>query len=160
MGAPDKPSFGLSGFIEKIWLQSHVVPKNLKRFYGVDNLHFITFSCFRRLKLLNSSSRRDLFMRSLEMIRKKYRLIMLGFVVMPEHVHLLLTEPEIAHLSMVMKSLKQSVARKVMSARKKSGARLFADEFPKAFWQPRFYDFNVFTEKKRIEKLRYITVTL
>jgi putative transposase len=73
---------------------------------------------------------------------------------MPEHVHLFLTEPEIANLSTVLKSPKQSVARKVMSARKKGDARLFADEFPKAFWQPRFYDFNVFTEKKRIEKLQ------
>jgi len=26
----------------------------------------------------------------------------------------------------------------------------------KHFWQTRFYDFNVFTEKKRIEKLRYM----
>jgi len=27
---------------------------------------------------------------------------------------------------------------------------------PERFWQARFYDFNVWTEKKRIEKLRYI----
>jgi putative transposase len=27
---------------------------------------------------------------------------------------------------------------------------------PNPFWQARFYDFNVWTERKRIEKLRYI----
>jgi putative transposase len=91
------------------------------------------------------------------MVRKKYKLIILGFVVMPEHIHLLVTEPEIANLSVVIKALKQSLARKVLSGRKKrSDLRLFADEFPKTFWQARFYDFNVYTEKKRIEKLRYI----
>jgi putative transposase len=133
------------------------VPRNLKRFYGSDDLHFITFSCYRRLKLLNTAARRELFMRSLELIRKKYRFIILGFVVMPEHVHLLLTEPEVSDLSVAIKALKQSVARKVMSGRrKKSTLRLFSDEMPKAFWQPRFYDFNVYTEKKRIEKLRYV----
>ena len=27
---------------------------------------------------------------------------------------------------------------------------------PRRFWQARFYDFNVFTQKKQTEKLRYI----
>ena len=33
---------------------------------------------------------------------------------------------------------------------------LFGDESKRAFWQERFYDFNVWTTKKRVEKLRYI----
>lgn len=133
------------------------MPRNLQRYYGSDDLHFITFSCYRRLRLLAPAARRDLFLRSLEAVRIRYKFIILGFVVMPEHVHLLLTKPEVGKLSTAIKALKQSVARRVLgSKRKDRSRRLFHDELPHVFWQPRFYDFNVFTEKKRIEKLRYI----
>jgi REP-associated tyrosine transposase len=78
---------------------------------------------------------------------------------MPEHVHLLLSEPREQNLSVAIKALKQGVARRALgSARKRSGqAGLFASiETPQRFWQARFYDFNVWTEKKRNEKLRYM----
>ena len=62
---------------------------------------------------------------------------------MPEHVHLLLSEPEGGTLSCAVQSVKQSVSRKVTT----QGGH---------FWQERYYDFNVYTKKKWIEKLRYI----
>jgi putative transposase len=66
-----------------------------------------------------------------------------GYVVMPEHVHLLVNEPEGGPLSIVIQSLKQTVAR------------MLRFEGPH-FWERRYYDFNVWSERKRIEKLRYI----
>ena len=63
---------------------------------------------------------------------------------MPEHVHLLVTEPQRAKLSLALQMLKQNVARQM---REPEGG---------SFWQARYYDFNVWTEEKRIEKLRYI----
>ena len=63
---------------------------------------------------------------------------------MPEHVHVLITEPERAKLSLALQMLKQNVARQL---REPEGG---------SFWQPRYYDFNVWSEAKRIEKLRYI----
>jgi len=63
---------------------------------------------------------------------------------MPEHVHLLVTEPERAKLSLALQMLKQNVARQL---REPEGG---------SFWQARYYDFNIWTEAKRIEKLRYI----
>src|SRR5205807_2136272 len=92
-------------------------------------------------------------------VRAKYQLVVVGYVVMPEHVHLLLNEPREKNLSVAIKALKQGVARRALgSARKRSGQRnLFtAAEVPKRFWQARFYDFNVWTAKKRNEKLRYM----
>jgi len=65
---------------------------------------------------------------------------------MPEHVHLLLSEPERANPSVVMQVWKQSFARKL--------GRVGYDE-PRV-WQRRFYDFVVWSEKKRIEKLNYM----
>ena len=67
------------------------MPRDLKRYYGLGDLHFITFSCYQRLPLL-ASRRRELFLRSLEAVRSKYELVVAGYVVMPEHVHLLLGE--------------------------------------------------------------------
>jgi putative transposase len=134
------------------------VPRGLERFYGSGDLHFVTFSCYRRLPLLAGWSRRDMFLRALEKVAREYRVGVVGYVVMPEHVHLLLSEPERDDLSVVIKALKQSVSRRVMrsSRGKLAQAGLFSDPPPKRFWQARFYDFNVWTAKKRIEKLRYM----
>jgi putative transposase len=63
---------------------------------------------------------------------------------MPEHMHLLVSEPERGTLAQAMQSLKQGVARRL--------ALRGADPF----WQARYYDFNVWSECKFVEKLRYI----
>ena len=133
------------------------MPSRRKRYYGNGDLHFITFSCYRRTQML-SARRRDLFLRQLESLRKQYRFVVVGYVVMPEHVHLLVSEPERRDLSVVIKSLKQAVARRVLAGmrrRSRLQGELFPD-IPPHLWQARFYDFNVWTEKKRLEKLRYM----
>ena len=63
---------------------------------------------------------------------------------MAEHFHLVISEPERGDPSIVMKVLKQTVSRKLLS---RNGTH---------FWQPRFYDFNVFTEQKQNEKINYM----
>jgi putative transposase len=63
---------------------------------------------------------------------------------MPEHVHPLLNEPERSTLALALKSLKQGVARRLA---------LRAEE---PFWQERYHDFNVWSERKFVEKLRYL----
>ena len=67
-----------------------------------------------------------------------------GYVVMPEHVHLLISEPERGTLPQAIQSLKQGVARRLALREKDS------------FWQARYYDFNVWSERKFVEKLKYI----
>ena len=136
------------------------MPKDLKRYYGAGDLHFITFSCCRRMPLLGSARRRDLVLRQLETVRLRYQLAVVAYVVMPEHVHLLVSEPLRGDLSAAVKALKQGVSRKVLGSSRRKDARqteLFARKPPpRSFWQRRFYDFNVWTEKKRLEKIRYI----
>ena len=150
MGAPDKRS--LSGKLPARTYASSV-PRQLKRYYGRGDFHFVTFSCYRRLPLLGSARRRDLFLSALERVRKQYRFAVLGYVVMPEHVHLLVSEPQEKNLSVVIKALKQGIARRLAHAAT-SQTELFSP--PPHFWQARFYDFNVFTDRKRVEKLRYM----
>ena len=78
---------------------------------------------------------------------------------MPEHIHLLLSEPEVGNPSTVMQVLKQRTARALLPKRKRRDPRqrsLFGEETERSFWQARFYDFNVWTTKKREEELRYM----
>ena len=88
-----------------------VMPRGLHRYYGADHLHFITCSCYRRLPLLRSARSRDRLLSVLEQTRQRYRLVVVGYVVMPEHIHLLLSEPEVGTPSTVMQVLKQRTAR-------------------------------------------------
>jgi putative transposase len=76
-----------------------------------------------------------------------------GYVVMPEHFHLLIGEPNNGNIAVPMQVLKQRVS---LQCRARGRSRPPDDALPPAFWHPRFYDFNVFTKKKLIEKLDYI----
>jgi len=114
------------------------------RYQHQNCLHFITFSCYRRMKLLDPIPARETFECELERVRRWYGCWITGYVVMPEHVHLLISEPERSELSVVMQMLKQNTSRQL---RPPALARV---------WQVRYYDYPVWTEAKRIEKLRYI----
>jgi REP element-mobilizing transposase RayT len=81
--------------------------RGLERWYSGHDLHFITCSCYRRRPELDSGERCDLFLRVLERARQKYRFVVIGYVVMPEHYHLLITEPEVGDPSVVMKVVKE-----------------------------------------------------
>lgn len=119
------------------------MPWGLKRYQKSGCFHFITFSCYRRQPLLRNCCAAEMFEHALEQARVNYGFFVIGYVVMPEHVHLLVSEPEHDTLATAIKAIKQSVARRLVKA---------GDHF----WQERYYDFNVGTSKKRIEKLRYI----
>jgi len=136
------------------------MPRGLHRSYGAHHLHFITCSCYHRLPLLRSARSRDCLLSVLEQTRTRYRFVVVGYVVMPEHLHLLLSEPEVGTPSTVMQVLKQRTARALLPKTKRRDPRqsqLFS-EIPARvpFWQARFYDFNVWTAKKRAEKLQYL----
>jgi REP-associated tyrosine transposase len=107
--------------------------------------------------VLATARRRDLFLKLLEEARRRYRFTVVGYVVMPEHFHLLISEPEIADPSVVMKVVKQRFARLVRKRQRSSSGQswLWPEADRPQIWQKRFYDFNVWSEYKRIEKLRY-----
>ncbi len=145
------------------------MPRGLKRYQNVGTLHFITFSCYRRQPLLMKHGAGEMFEQALEEARVKYGFYVFGYVVMPEHVHLLVSEPERGTLATAIKALKQSVARRQV----RLGAGLSSpkqkdphkqnpivwgtqNQGARHFWQTRYHDFNVCTPEKRVEKLKYI----
>jgi putative transposase len=117
------------------------MPRGLIRYQLAGDFHFVTFSCYHRLPYLGTPAARDLFERSLETMRARYEFFIAGYVVMPEHVHLLVSEPRRVLLAKALQALKLSVA---------------VQSWQRPFWQRRYYDFNIYTEAKRVEKLRYM----
>lgn len=90
----------------------------LQRFYGRDDLHFVTFSCYRRRPYLGTVRARNCFVKILDEVRSRYQFDLVGFVVMPEHVHLLISEPANGTPSKAMQVLKQRVSRSMRKRRK------------------------------------------
>jgi len=119
------------------------MPWGLKRYQQARDLHFVTFSCYRRQPLLATAGAKRRLEVALEQARRQYGFYITGYVVMPEHVHLLVSEPERGTLARALQAMKQSVARRLIAGRTH-------------FWQARYYDFNVWTKRKRSEKLRYM----
>ena len=113
----------------------------LHRYYGAGHLHYITTSCYHRRAWFGSEANRDLFVAVLEQVRRRCHFVVVGYVVMPEHVHLLVNEPQRGLLSRTIQALKLSVS---MRGRERP------------FWQAHYYDFNVSKHPKFVEKLRYI----
>ena len=111
------------------------------RYQQAGDFHFVTFSCYRRNPYLGAVEALELFEDALERVRRRYRFVVAGYVVMPEHVHLLVNEPQRGLLFRTIQALKLSV-----SVRGRE----------KPFWQAHYYDFNVYTHPKFVEKLRYI----
>ena len=117
------------------------MPTGLVRHQDKGHLHFLTFSCVRKRNILGTPDSRDTFVKILEQTREKYAVAIHGYVVMPNHVHLLTNEPEVEPLATVMQVIKQRFSR----------TRSEDD-----VWESRYYDFNVYTHDKRVEKLKYI----
>jgi putative transposase len=119
------------------------MPNGLARIQHLGHLHFLTFSCHRRTARLASESDRDTFCKILDETRVRREFRVTGYVVMPEHVHLLVSEPAQGTLAVAMQMLKQTVS-----------LRLGAKGEP--FWMTRYYDFNVYSEEKVRGKIDYM----
>lgn len=119
------------------------MPWGLKHFQASRQSHFVTFCCYHRRPLLTPDFAKQTFERALERVRRSFELCVYGYVVMPEHVHLLISEPKRGTLADALKSLKQGVSRRLIGE-------------AEHFWQKRYYDFNIRNARQFAEKLRYI----
>ncbi len=114
------------------------MPRDLVRYQKCGVFHFINFSCYQGKPLLNSASAYRVFEQELEAVRQRYGFVVTGYVLMPEHVHLLLGEPRVVSLSSAIQVLKQLTSRKLKA---KDAVH---------FWQPRYCDFNVHTKSSAL----------
>jgi len=131
------------------------MPWGLMRFQHSGQTHFVTFCCYHRSRLLTTDQSRRVFETALERVRRSFTQVY-GYVVMPEHVHLLLSEPRRDMLADALKSLKQGVSRRLLPKLGGSIDPPLGLSGERHFWQKRYYDFNIRDYPQFVEKLRYI----
>jgi len=140
------------------------MPWGLQRFQQSRQSHFVTFCCYDRCPSFAANASKRIFENALERVRRRFGLCIYGYVVMPEHVHLLLSEPAQPDIPLnpsggplkpsfglsgdlfladAIKSLKQGVSRRLIGE-------------AEHLWQRRYYDFNIRNYQQFVEKLRYI----
>jgi putative transposase len=78
--------------------------------------HELTFSCYRRWPLLSKDLTRTWFIEALDRARQRRNFALWGYVIMPEHAHVLLHPREPAYaISSILKSIKQPVSQHAMA---------------------------------------------
>jgi putative transposase len=113
------------------------MPAGLQRIYGRGHLHFITFSCYRRLPLLTTARARRVVVQELARLRAEMGFRLIGYVVMLEHVHLLISEPPAQTPSAVMHRLKLRVSHKLRAKRRRACEKQLHLTFPEQLGNPR-----------------------
>jgi putative transposase len=152
------------------------MPWAFERFQQSGQTHFVTFSCYHRQLFFNPDPIKRGFELALERVRHTFKLRVYAYVIMPEHVHLLLSEPQRSLLADAIKSLKQGVSRRAIATVESADTEtkghiqakrrlewgtdgtvraLPTQTSPHHFWQKRYYDFNVRNCGQFLERINY-----
>ncbi len=144
------------------------MPK-LRHYDHLNTARFVTFSCYRRMPLLTSDPVIQTVVDKLDAVRTRHQFRLLGYVIMPEHVHLVIHPRPDSKLGLVIAEFKSRSAAQIIAAAKthlKGGAPgqlvlpeecriVRAGQRRYAFWQPRCYDHNCRTPAAVVEKINY-----
>jgi len=132
------------------------------RFNDLNTVRFVTFSCYHNYNLFKTSETKNIFVVNLNKLRNKYKYKLYGYVIMPNHVHLILHPPDEDKIGIFIGALKSITAREILNLWRSKDLKLFnklkIDKDGKsrfAFWQRRYYDHNCRTSETIIEKINY-----
>jgi putative transposase len=136
--------------------------KLLERFEVENQTRFLTFSCYKRLKLFQNDRIKDFFAQRLQAAHEAQRFRLSAWVIMPEHVHLLVVPnlPEFP-VPKMLSAIKRPFAEAVLKRWRELNAPILAKLTDKSgglhFWQTGGgHDLNVYTHEKHLQKLRYV----
>lgn len=138
-----------------------------QRVYNLHNqVHFITTNAFRRMPIFSDVDYCKIVIQKINFYREKYDFKLIGYVIMPDHVHLLVQPLPRQNISDIMRDLKRSTATEIINRLKGENKiellkclrlpYIKNRNYSFSLWQRRFIDFNIFSEKKLYEKLEYI----
>ncbi|MCH7879630.1 MAG: transposase [candidate division Zixibacteria bacterium] len=137
------------------------MPK-LRHYDHLGTARFVTVSCRHRRQLLTDPERIRILLEELDNSRRKHGLLIYGYVVMPEHFHLVCLPPDDLKLGAVIGEIKSKTARRIFKMIRESGSHIpqalniVKDGLLRpAFWQPRCYDHNCRTTDTTLEKINY-----
>jgi putative transposase len=119
--------------------------------------HFITFTVDRRRRLLDHDRPKRMLLGVLngELSASAARCI--GYVVMPDHAHVLVWFPKIGELSRFMHGLKRKSSFHIRNWYREEAANYFRG-FGEGdrFWLPKYHAFEIYSRTKLEEKLNYM----
>lgn len=122
----------------------------LRHYDNLGNGRFVTFSCYRRMPSLNNPRAIEILIRYIARVRDKHKFKLFGYVIMPEHVHLVLHPPDDMKLGLVIREIKSRSAREYFK-----GLSIGRPDAKRVFWQRRCYDHNCRTSQSVLEKIEY-----
>ena len=151
--------------------------KHLPKFDDNSYAHFITTNTYNNYTYFKDEELCQILIEELEFYSRKYGFALIGYVIMPDHLHLLVwwdkeEKPNLS-ISEIMRGIKGATARRIIdlrqgkgleqmlqstrrSAHSKSHRKSHRQNLKYRLWQPGFYDFNIYSEEKFLEKLNYI----
>jgi putative transposase len=160
--------------------------KKLPKFNERNDIHFITTKTFNNNPYFGDSRCCLILLEELNFYREQLGFKVLAYVIMPDHFHCLIFWDGEGHpvltISKIMQVVKSHSAKEIsyyiQTGRRKPSLSPYSKGVsegshlpnsyewenrgkvhtkPKAqIWQKGFYDFNIYSEKKLIEKLNYI----
>lgn len=139
--------------------------KKVRHYDEPGHAHFLTFSCYQRMPLLSKDRSRRWLIDALQAARQKHKFDLWAWVIMPEHVHLLLW-PRLRkyNTKSIVADIKRPVGQKAIAWLKGNNAR-FLEQLTvrtrgrtyRRFWQAGpGQDRNVFDPKTAHEIVEYI----
>jgi len=133
----------------------------LRHYDHLGTARFVTFSCYHRYQLLTDNHDICIVLKRLDLMCRDNAIRILGYVIMPEHVHFVLHPPDEVRIGAVVGQLKSRSARQILARwKEKPDSRLRKLLKPRTtgeyrFWQSRCYDHNCRTPETVREKIDY-----
>ena len=133
----------------------------LRHYDHLGSARFVTFSCYHRFRLLRHPATIRIFLSGLRKMQEGGTSI-LGYVIMPEHVHLVVLPPDGLRLGIEIGRLKSLTARamlpQLIAVYGQRTDKLYVTrngQRRRVIWQSRCYDHNCRTSETTREKINY-----
>jgi len=133
----------------------------LRHYDNLGTARFVTFSCYHRYQLLTDSEDIRILLAWLDRVCVEREIRVLGYVIMLEHVHLVLHPPDESQVGRVVGEIKSRSARDILGRWKQRADRRLRKLLKPGsssgyqFWQLRCYDHNCRTPETVLEKIEY-----
>ena len=135
---------------------------HLKHYDNTGTARLVTFSCYHNYNLFKTDQIKGVFISRLDQVRSKHKFELYGYVIMTNHVHLVLRPKMDQQLSKIIGQLKSLTAREIFSVWDKMGLDIFHKlkvvrngKTQNEFWQRRYYDHNCRSKEITLEKINY-----
>jgi len=142
----------------------------LRHSYEQNCYHYLTASTYRRARVFDADRFKSHFVKTLDDLRTELGFRIFGYVLMPEHFHLLIWPDPAANPSQIMQKLRERTANFILRTLRQNLAYPWCQKMLKRLelsatvhhhahyrvWNRRGYDLNIWSDKKQNEKIDYM----